>query len=70
MAPNPGDENLVFACELDEPELQTRGADWTTLAAHVRSKVRTDKGFRIVYEPMAADALRSLVEAERLCGGE
>jgi hypothetical protein len=56
-----------FACDLDESDLQKRGADWATLAARVRTKQRIGNGFRIVYDPRATEALRSLVAAERVC---
>jgi hypothetical protein len=56
-----------FSCELSDTALQSRAADWRSLAAHVRATQRTSAGFRIVYGPYAADALRSLVDAERSC---
>ena len=60
-------EPEIIACDLDQQDLQRRAADWATLAAHVRSKRRIRNGFRVVYDPGAAEALRSLVEAERIC---
>jgi len=56
-----------FACDLDESDLRKRGTDWATLAGHVRTKQRIGDGFRIVYDPEATEALRSLVDAERVC---
>jgi len=60
-------ESQVFECELNESELQTRASNWRTLAAHASTTHRTSDGFRIVYGRQAADALRSLVVAERSC---
>jgi hypothetical protein len=56
-----------FACDLDASDLRKRGADWATLATHVRSKQRLLNGVRIVFDPKAAEALRSLIDAERVC---
>jgi len=58
-----------FACELSGIDLRKRSADWKTLAAHARTKHRTENGFRIVYGTEAGEALRSLVEEERSCCG-
>jgi len=60
-------EPAGFACDLGQSDLRKRGADWATLAAHVRTKQRIGGGFRIVYDPEATEALRSLVDAERVC---
>lgn len=56
-----------FACDLDESDLRKRGANWATLAAHVRTTQRTGNGFRI--DSKATEAVKSLVDAERIyCG--
>jgi len=60
-------ESQGFACELNGIDLQKRSADWKTLAGTVRTKQRIDNGFRIIYGIGAAEALRSLVDAERSC---
>ena len=56
-----------FACELNESDLETRASNWRALAAHASTTHRTSNGFRIVYGGQAADALSSLVAAERSC---
>ncbi|HET7418803.1 MAG TPA: hypothetical protein VFL27_00310 [Candidatus Dormibacteraeota bacterium] len=58
----------VIACSLTRAELEKTGSAWQKLfRLSLVSRDEVRDGIRLVFHPGSADALRQLVEVERVC---
>jgi hypothetical protein len=59
----------AIPCELSEPDRDERGSEWRSLRPWVRSRVRTDEGFRLTFDAAARERIEQLAAAEQSCCG-
>jgi hypothetical protein len=59
----------AIPCELSEPVRDERGSEWRSLRPWVRSRVRTDVGFRLTFDAKARERIEQLAAAEQSCCG-
>ena len=59
----------AIPCDLSEPGRDERSSEWRVLRPWLRSRARTDEGFRLTFEPAARERLEELAAAEQSCCG-